>query len=85
MKKYQTLSKLIEDGKDCFEKTNEFQRKKEQIRTDMTMNYEPLLAAAKNWAGRMMTLIRRELEIRRRISELSSFKNLHLAHGWLRD
>jgi hypothetical protein len=75
-------SNLMESGKERLENTNEFKRKVEQIRKDVRQQYSLMLFNEKNWAKRILIVIRREVEIRRRIAELSSLKNLHIAHHW---
>jgi hypothetical protein len=73
-------SNLIEGGKETFENTDEFNRKVQQIKKDVRDQYSLSLSHERNWAKRILIIIRRELEIRRRIAALSSLKNLHTAH-----
>jgi hypothetical protein len=80
--KHAEKTNLIEGGKESLENTNEFKRKVEQIDKDVRDQYSLTLLNEKNWARRILIVIRREIEIRRRIAELSSLKNLHTAHRW---
>ena len=72
--------KLIEGGRDEFERTNEFRSKMEEIRKDVTAKYLPTLSSEKNWLGRLFIKLKIEVEIRKRIQALSSLKNLHAIH-----
>ena len=67
-------------GKERLENTNEFKRKVEEINRDVRNKYSLALLNEKNWTSRIFIFIKRKIEIRRRIAELSSLKNLHLAH-----
>jgi hypothetical protein len=73
-------SNLIEGGGNRLENTNEFKSKVEEIKKDVRDKYSLTLLNKRNWARRLFIVIVRELEIRRRIAELNSLKNLHLGH-----
>lgn len=73
---------MIEGGKERLENTSQFRIKVEEIRKDVRDKYSLTILNEKNWAKRILTVFKRELEIRKRISELSSLKNLHAAYGW---
>ncbi|MBA4057030.1 MAG: hypothetical protein C0490_20110 [Marivirga sp.] len=73
-------SNLIEGGRDRLENTNEFRSKVEEIKKDVRDKYSLTLLNERNWTKRLLIFIRREIEIRRRVAELSSLKNLHLGH-----
>ena len=73
---------MIEGGKERLENTSQFRIKVEEIRKDVRDKYSLTILNEKNWAKRILTVFKRELEIRKRISELSSLKNLHAAHSW---
>jgi hypothetical protein len=73
---------LIEGGKERLEGTNEFKSKVDVIKRDVRDKYSRTLLNERNWTRRIVIVIRREIEIRKRISELSSLKNLHLGHRW---
>jgi len=75
---------LIEGGKERLENTNEFKSKVKEIKRDVREKYSLTLSNERNWTRRIFIVIRREIEIRRRISELSSLKNLHSGHRWQR-
>ena len=75
-------SNLIEGGKERLENTNEFKSKVEEIKKDVRDKYSLTILNEKNWTRRMLIVIRREIEIRKKIAELSSLKNLHLGHRW---
>jgi hypothetical protein len=73
-------SSLIEGGKERLENTSEFRKKVEEINKLVRDKYALILLNEKHWIKRILIIIRREIEIRRRISELSSRKNLHTAY-----
>lgn len=73
---------MVEGGRDNWEETNEFKRKVEEMNKELTDKYSLTLFNEKNWAKRILTIVRREIEIRKRIAELSSLKNLHATHHW---
>ena len=75
-------SNFIESGRDRLENTSEFKSKVEKIKNDVWDKYSQTLLNERSWPKRLLIFIRREIEIRRRISELSSLKNLHLGHSW---
>jgi len=75
-------SNLIEGGKERLENTNEFKSKVQEIKRDVRDKYSLTILNEKNWTRRIFIVIRREIEIRRRIAELSSLKNLHLGQRW---
>jgi hypothetical protein len=74
-------SNLVEGGRANLERTNQFKEKVEQIRNEVRALYSLTLLGEKNWARRIMIVIRREIEIRKMIARLSSSKNLHIAHN----
>jgi hypothetical protein len=69
--------KLIERGRDEFERTNEFRNKVEEIRKDVTAKYLPTLSNEANWLGRLFIKVKIVIEKGKRIRALSSPKNLH--------
>jgi hypothetical protein len=69
--------KLIDGGRDEFERTHEFMNKVAEIRKDVTDKYSPILFNERNWLGRLFIKVKIEIEIRKRIQALSSLKNLH--------
>ena len=73
---------LIEGGRERLERTNEFKRKVEEINREVRDKYSLILGNEKNWAKRLLIIVRREIEIRKRIAELSSRRNLHVTHYW---
>jgi len=68
---------LIENGRDEFERTNEFRNKVAEIRKDVTAKNLPILSNQRTWLGRLFINVKIEMEIRKRIDALSSTKNLH--------
>jgi len=68
---------LHQGGRDEFERTDEFMKKVEEIRKDLTEKYSQKLSNERNWLRRFLIKIKREIEIRKRIRALSSVKNLH--------
>ena len=75
-------SNLIEGARERLEATNEFQSKVEEIKRDVRDKYSPTISNEKNWTKRIFIVIKREIEIRRSIAELSSLKNLHVGRQW---
>jgi hypothetical protein len=73
---------LFEGGRESLENTKEFKRKVEEINREVRDKYSPALLNEKNWAKRILITVRRQIEIRKRIAELSSLRNLHTAHHW---
>jgi hypothetical protein len=69
--------KLIEGGRDEFERTNEFAIKVEEIKKELTDKYSLALSSERTWVRRLLLKIKLEIEIRKKIRALSSFKNLH--------
>lgn len=69
--------KLMEGGRDEFERTNEFMNKVAEIRKGVTDKYSPILSNERNWLGRLFIKVKIEIEIRKKIQALSSLKNLH--------
>lgn len=72
-------SKLVEGGMDNFERTVQFRLKVAEIKRELTENYGYILSREKNWLKRLLIKIRLKIEIDRKISQLSSSKNLHTA------
>jgi len=70
---------LIDAGKDNWESTDEFNKKVNALRQELLHKYSPSLSTEKNWFKRQIITIRLWLEIKKRIDELSSWKNLHVA------
>jgi len=69
---------LIEQGKNNWESTTEFNKRVDEIRRNVLDKYSPILSTEKNWFKRQIINIRLWLEMKKRIDELSSWKNLHV-------
>ena len=69
---------LVDDGKANWERTDEFNKKVHEIKRDLSEKYAPILLAEKNWFKRILMKIRLWREMKEKIDELSSWKNLHL-------
>lgn len=82
MKTKQGKNNLMEGGRESLENTNEFKRKVEEINREVKDKYSLALLNEKNWVKRILIIVRRQIEIRRRIAELSSLRNLHTTHHW---
>lgn len=76
MKTYNS-NKLRDGGKAEFESTNEFAKQANAVRKEVTGKYAPLLLQQRSWLTRLFIILKREVEIRKRIRQLSSWKNLH--------
>ncbi len=68
---------LFEEGKANWESTDDFNRKINDIRRDLSEKYSPLILAEKNWFMRLLIKICRWRDMKEKIDELSSLKNLH--------
>lgn len=68
---------IIENGRNEWEMTDEYNDKVRKIVEEITARYSLQLLNEKNWIRRLVIKIRLELEISKRISELSSSRNLH--------
>ncbi len=69
---------LIDEGKDNWESTDEFNKKVDEIKRELSDKYSLVLSTEKNWFKRLFIKIRLWLELKKRIDELSSWKNLHV-------
>ena len=72
---------LIDGGKENWEKTNEFKSKVNEIKKELADKYSQTLLNEKNWLKRLLIKFRIMIEMRKRIEQLSSFKNLHLINN----
>src|SRR5688500_1366860 len=72
---------LREGGKDEWEQTEEYREKVATITKEVRDSYSTMLSTQKSWIGRLVIKLKQTMEIKRRISELSSFKNLHAIGG----
>ena len=70
---------IIEGGMENFEETAQFNAKVSEIRRDLTAKYSEVLLNETNWLKHFLIKVRLEIEINRKIRELSSRKNLHAA------
>lgn len=71
-------SKIIEGGIDNFEETAQFNTKVAEIRRDLTAKCSEAISSEKYWLKRFLIKVRLQIEINRKIRELSSLKNLHI-------
>jgi hypothetical protein len=69
--------KLIEGGRDEFERTSEFAIKVGEIKKELKDKYSLALPSERGWVRRLLLKINLEIEIRKRIQALNSWKNLH--------
>ena len=69
---------LIDEGKSNWENTDEFKKKVSEIKGELFNKYTLVLSTEKNWFKRIFIKIRLWLELKKRIDELSSWKNLHM-------
>ena len=78
--KIKTIRKinLIDEGKANWERTDEFNKKVNEIRRELLDKYSPVLSIEINWFKRQIIKIRLWLEMKKKIDELSSWKNLHM-------
>jgi hypothetical protein len=73
---------LVVEGKDNWENTDEFNKKVDKIKRELLDKYSLVLSTEKNWFMRLFIKSRLWLEVKKRIDELSSWKNLHVASQW---
>ena len=69
---------LIDKGKDNWEKIDEFNRKVNEIKQELLDKYSPVLSTEKNWFKRQLIKIPLWLEMKKRVNDLSSWRNLHV-------
>ncbi len=69
---------LIEGGGEKLEQTSEFQKKVDDIKKELTDKYSLTILNEKNWIKRLLIKIRLRIEIRKKIEELISLKNLYI-------
>lgn len=69
---------LFKGGRRSFENTPAFRQKVLAIEREVADMYSLSLVNERSWMKRLFIRIRLQLEIRRRIRELSSLRNLHL-------
>ena len=72
---------LREGGMDAWEETDEYKEKIATITKEVRDKYSTMLAMEKSWIKRLILKLKESKEIRRRISELSSLRNLHAIAG----
>lgn len=77
--KYNRPVKITNDGTNEWEVTDEYKNKVNKIITEVTDKYSAVLANETRWFKRLLIRLRRATEIRKRINELSSLRNLHAA------
>jgi len=70
-------SHVIAGGRANWEKTSEFQNKKDAIIKALTDQYALSISNEKHWIKRLLLKIRLRIETRRKLEELSSLRNLH--------
>ena len=73
---------LTDQGKGNWERTEEFNKKLNEIKRELFAKYSLILSTEKNWYKRQIISIRRGIETMKRIDELSSWKNLHVKTQW---
>ena len=69
---------LIEEGKNNWERTDEFNKKVNEINRELLDKYSLVLSTERNWFKQQIIKIRLWLEMKKRIDELSSWNNLHV-------
>lgn len=74
------LFNLIEEGRANLENTSEFIKKVDEIKKEVTDKYSLTMVNEKNWVKRILIKIKLQIEIRKRVRELSSLKNLHIVN-----
>jgi hypothetical protein len=74
------LINLVEGGRENLENTSEFKQKADEINKEVTAKCSLVLSSERNRVKRLLLILRREMEISRRINKLSSLKNLHATH-----
>lgn len=80
MKKEAPRLDLIHEGKDNWEHTSEFRKRMNEIRRDLSDKYALLLSKENNWFKRLLIRFRHVIEMKKRVDELSSWKNLYVSH-----
>tara|TARA_R110000823_G_scaffold207484_1_gene338069 strand:+ start:221 stop:472 length:252 start_codon:yes stop_codon:yes gene_type:complete len=70
---------IFEGGKESWERTAEFRKNVYQLKKQLQEKYEPAFSSEKNWFNRLILKTRVWLEIRSKISEMKSGRNLHFS------
>lgn len=70
--------RFVKDGRRILEKTPEFKAKVAEIKKQVGDKYRTDLLKQKNLIKRLFIFVRLHLEVRKRIADLSSERNLHL-------
>ncbi len=70
---------MIKRGRENWENTNMFQKKVDEIKKMLTDKYALSILNEKSWLKRLLLKIKLQIEIRKKIEELSSLRNLHLS------
>jgi hypothetical protein len=69
---------LTAEGKDTWESTGEYNKKVSEIKRELIDKYSHVLSSEKTWFRRLFIKLRLWMEIRKKIDDLSSWKNLHV-------
>ena len=72
---------LREGGLDAWEETDEYKEKVAAITKEVRDKYSTMLATEKGWIKRLILKLKESKEITRKLSELSSMRNLHAIGG----
>ena len=72
---------LREGGLDAWEETDEYKEKVAAITKEVRDKYSTMLTNEKSWIKRLVLKFKESGEMTKRISELSSIRNLHAIGG----
>lgn len=70
---------IFEGGKENWERSAEFRKRIHQLKRQIQDKHEPDFSSENNWFKRLILQTRIWLEMRRKISEMKSGRNLHFS------
>ena len=71
-------SRITADGKERLERTAEYEKNVAELKKEVKNTYAWRLLEERSWIKRLIIRVKIRIEIRRKIAELSSDRNLHL-------
>jgi hypothetical protein len=73
---------LFDGGKETWERTEEFKKRINTVRQEVRDKYQVRLDSERNWFRRQLIKLQFLMELKKRMNEISSAKNLHLKSTW---
>lgn len=72
-------NQLFEGGKKVWEQTDLYDKKVNSVKQELRDKYQVLLKNERSWTRRLLIKIRFQIELKKKMDEISSWKNLHFA------